>query len=253
MCESEQPVAESSGARTIVTALLVAAAIAVAAIVVPRLVASGLSLRIVLTQLIQLLLPLLAILLLGKGNCAAYGFRRPNREMMQAKGTPCWWIWGPGAFALGMAATFAMLISGGGGNPLIKELSLVQIVLFVLISASIVEEVLTRGFLQGHLLRVRSMNRDVTPLGINLSALISAVFFAAMHLVLFLRGIDIVSLLITLIFAFSLGLLSGQLRARTGSLLPSISVHMLANIGGVGGGIIYAIITVLTGGTLPNM
>jgi membrane protease YdiL (CAAX protease family) len=253
MNETESTPAESSGVETIVTALVVAAAIAVVAIVLPRIVSSVLGLRIVTTQLIQLFLPLLAILVLGGGDFAAYGFRMPDREIMQAKGTPRWWLWGPGAFLLGMAATFVMLLSGGGGNPLVKELSFFQIVLFVWISASIVEEILTRGFLQGHLLRARSMTRDIKPIGLNLSALVSAVFFAAMHLVLLVSGVDFASLIVTLFFTFSLGLISGQLRYRTGSLLPSVLVHMLANIGGVGGGIIYAIITILTGGTLPNM
>lgn len=38
--------------------------------------------------------------------------------------------------------------------------------------------------------------------------------------------------LITVFFAFVLGLVAGYQRERTGSLVPAIMVHMFANVGG---------------------
>jgi len=89
-------------------------------------------------------------------------------------------------------------------------------------------------------------------LRIGRAALISAAFFAAMHLVLLLSHTDAVTVVIILLFTFSVGLLAAHQRERTGSLVPAIGVHMLANVGGVFGGIVYAIIAMLSGGAVPG-
>jgi len=47
--------------------------------------------------------------------------------------------------------------------------------------------------------------------------------------------------------------MAGYLRSSTGSLVPAIVAHFLANVGGMIGGIIYAIICILTGGSPPGM
>ncbi len=66
-----------------------------------------------------------------------------------------------------------------------------------------------------------------------------------------MSGADLKTIIIILLFTFSLGLLAGHLRSRSGSLLPAIGVHMLANIGGVMGGIVYTVISIMTGGRAP--
>lgn len=47
--------------------------------------------------------------------------------------------------------------------------------------------------------------------------------------------------------------LAGHLRAKTGSLIPAIVVHMLANIGGMIGGIIFTLINFTITGKLPTV
>jgi membrane protease YdiL (CAAX protease family) len=77
-------------------------------------------------------------------------------------------------------------------------------------------------------------------------------FFGAMHLVLLLAGADIQTTAIIVIFTFSLGLLAGHQRAKSGSLIPAIVLHALANVGGILGGIVYVLITIVTTGKLPE-
>ena len=141
---------------------------------------------------------------------------------------------------------------GGTGNPLAKGLSFPQIVLFVWIFSSIIEEVFTRGFLQGHLSVLSGKHMKLLFVRIELPVLISALFFACMHFTLLFAGVDATTMAVTFLFTFSIGLMAGYLRAKTGSLIPAIAVHMLANIGGMIGGIIYTLINYMITGKLPG-
>lgn len=53
--------------------------------------------------------------------------------------------------------------------------------------------------------------------------------------------------------AASLGLISGHSRAKLGSLIPAVVVHMIGNIGGVTGGMIYEIMTFILSGRNPTL
>jgi membrane protease YdiL (CAAX protease family) len=236
----------------VTTALTVAVFIALAAIVVPHYVLPRGVARVALTQGVELVLSLLAIVLLGKSRFAAYGFCLPGKVAASSGSQHRWLLLSLIAPLLGMAASLIILFSGGAGNPAAKQLTFPQIILFVWILASTIEEIFTRGFLQGHLAVLSGRYVKLLFFRIELPAFISAVFFACMHLVLLTAGVDAVTMVITLLFTFSLGLLAGHLRAITGSLLPAIVAHILANIGGMIGGIIYGIISYLTTGKLPG-
>ncbi|MFH1699682.1 MAG: CPBP family intramembrane glutamic endopeptidase [Candidatus Zixiibacteriota bacterium] len=140
---------------------------------------------------------------------------------------------------------------GGNGNPLVKSLTFLQIVLFVWIFSSIIGEVFTRGFLRGHLSVLSGKYFRLLFVRIELPVLISALFFACMHFVLLFAGVDATTMVVVFFFTLSIGLMAGHLRAKTGSLIPAIAVHILANIGGAIGGIIYTIVNYLITGKLP--
>lgn len=239
------------GKPRIILTITIAAIIFIAAIFLPKLIFSGLTARLLATQGIELILALAAIMVLGKGRFAEYGFCKPHFEQSPPISPMRWCLIGLGAMALGAMATLAILLSGAAGNPVVKQLTFPQIVLFVWIFSSTIEEIFARGFIQSDLDGVMDAKRQIPFLRVNFPTFVSALFFALMHLSLWLRGADFKTLLITILFAFSVGLLAGHVRARTGSLIPAIGAHMLANIGGVVGGIIYAIVTILGGGKLP--
>ncbi len=226
----------------ILTGLLTATGIFIAAILLPKLVVAGLIPRLLTTQSLELALSLLAIGILGKGQFSAYGFRFPQVAEVSLMTVVRWIPVGLLAIALGALATSAILLTGASGNPLVKQLSFPQMVLFIWIFSSTIEEIFTRGFLLSHLSQGLQGKIKFLFFSISKPVLISALFFGAMHLILPLSGADLTSTVIIFLFTFSLGLLAGSQREKTGSLIPAIGVHMLANIGGMVGGILYFIL-----------
>ncbi|MBN2433582.1 MAG: CPBP family intramembrane metalloprotease [Acidobacteria bacterium] len=228
-------------AGTVGLTLLVGYLIFIAAVGLPKFLLSGTA-ALLATQALELVLALGAIALLGKRDFAGYGFRKAVPGTARSMILP-----GVAALALGAAATALMVLNGGQGNPVARQLNFPQIVLFVWIFSSIIEEIFTRGFIQGNLASLSDVRISRLPLPV----LISALFFCSMHLSLLLAGLDLVSLLIILAFTFGVGLLAGWQRYASGSLWPAVGIHFLANVGGMIGGIIVAIITVIVTGKPP--
>jgi membrane protease YdiL (CAAX protease family) len=234
------------------TAISVAIGIYFIAVVLPKFIVTDAIPRIMTTQGLELLLSLLAIAILGKGKFSAYGFCRPKVSRQSNKTEVKWIRISLMAPLLGMVTTPLILGFGGKGNPLVSTLSFLQIVLFVWILSSIIEEVFTRGFLQGHLSVLSGKFLRLLIGHIELPVLISALFFACMHFVLLSVGVDAITMVLTFLFTLSIGLMAGFLRLKTGSLIPAIIVHILANIGGMIGGIIFTVINFLITGDLPK-
>jgi len=235
----------SKDTSRVITTLSVAIGIYFVAVVLPKFIISEPVPTLMTTQGLELFLSLVAIAILGKGKFSRYGFCLP-------KGGARWMLIAAAAPLLGMAATIAVLALNGSGSPTAKHLSFPQIILFVWVLSSIIEEVFTRGFLQGHLSVLSGKYARFGFFRIELPVLISAVFFACMHLVLPFVGADAVTTVVIFLFTLSLGIMTGILRASTGSLIPAIAAHAMANIGGLIGGIIYTALTLLTGGKLPG-
>lgn len=243
----------SQSSRRLATAVVVAIMIFVTAIILPKIFVSRPVARVATTQVLELGLSLSAIAVLGKGRFADYGFRRPRFDRPSSEALLRWIPVGLGAVGLGAAATIVTLILGVGGNPIAKQLTLPQIALFVWILSSTIEEIFTRGFLQSHLAPATPGSFRFLCFRIETAAFIGAVFFSLMHLSLLLSGVGLTTIVILLLFTFSVGLLAGHQRARTDSLIPAVGVHMLANIGGAIGGLAYMIVLLLTGGRPPGM
>lgn len=120
------------------------------------------------------------------------------------------------------------------------EMTTVQMVLIIWIFAPIAEEVFVRGLLQGMLERLNP-NGAVRPL-FSVPVLYGAFLFGLMHLVMLLNGAGWGYTLIICLFAFSVGLLAGYWRAKTGGLLPAILAHSFANVGGSIGAVVVKLI-----------
>jgi len=242
-----------SKASGLTTALAVAIVIFIIAIILPKFLISDTVTAILSTQGLELVLALLAIFILGKGKFGEYGFRAPRPAQGVSGIWGHWVLSGLAALAAGAVATMIIAFAGASGNPIMKSLSIPQMILIVWVFSSTIEEVFTRGFLQSHLAKAIDSGKSIPLLRVDIPTLISAVFFACMHLSLLFIGADYTTIIVILLFTFSVGLLAGHQRSRTGSLYPAIGIHMLANIGGVIGGVIFGIYTILTGGKLPGM
>jgi len=114
---------------------------------------------------------------------------------------------------------------------IVEGFSTLQIIIFVWIYASICEEFLARGLIQGFLSPLVKYQKRIFNFHISIPMLVSALFFGAMHLGLVAVGGPVGGLTIV-ISAIILGLVAGYYRETSGSLLPAIIVHMLFNIWG---------------------
>jgi len=219
--------------KRVSTTILIGIVIFAVAILIPKLLVTDPIPSLLTTQILELILALLAIGILGKWRFSEYGFRLPKSSGTSSAKPVQWLGISLVALSLGAIATLAIAFTHASGNPLVKQLSLPQIILFVWISSSIIEEIFTRGFIQGHISILNSSSIKFLFFRINIPTLISAAFFGAMHTVLLLSGADLLTTIIIVIFTFSLGLLAGHQRARSQSLIPAVFVHMLANMGGL--------------------
>jgi membrane protease YdiL (CAAX protease family) len=244
---------DSKNVSRFVTTILTGVAISVVALVLPKLLVPGVVPSLLTTQALELVLALLAIGILGRGRFSGYGFCLPRITRFSLAAVVKWILIALAAVAMGMLATLAATLSGAGGHPTLKQLSLPQMILFTWVFASIVEEILVRGFVQGHLSPWNETNVKLLLFRVSVPTLVGALFFGAMHTVLLLAGADALTTIIIVIFTFSLGLLAGHQRAKSGSLIPAIILHTLANVGGVLGGIVYAILTILITGRPPRI
>jgi membrane protease YdiL (CAAX protease family) len=189
----------------------------------------------VITHSSMLILSVLTITILGKGRFSEYGFHKAQ-NVRWVRSTLI-------ALALGASGTCIILLSGASGMPMMEQLSFPQVILFVWLLASIAEEVLTRGVIQSYLSPLNEAEVKLLMLKVNIPTLISALFFSAMHITVITSGADIPTTIIVVVYAFFLGLLAGHIRAQSQSLVPAIAVHILFNIGGVVGGILFTILT----------
>ncbi len=164
------------------------------------------------------------LLLLSHGRLATYGFAWPRRFSV-------WWSVG---LACGISAASLGLgtLLPGQGLTFAQDYTLLQTILFVWIYASIAEEVLTRGLIQGYLAPLAARGLNIGRLRLSVPVIVGAFFFGAMHLALFTMGIDPSTVFQIVAFAIAVGLVAGYACERSGSLLPAILVHALANITG---------------------
>jgi membrane protease YdiL (CAAX protease family) len=126
------------------------------------------------------------------------------------------------AFGAPIGWALTILVNHLSSGPPPPEMSLRpwMMVLYFVVGAAIQEEVIFRGLLQTTL--ARQIPATLSFLGTSLSyaAIIVALLFGLIHMEVNL---------ITAAAAFVLGLLSGELRRRSGSLLPAILVHAVFN------------------------
>lgn len=164
---------------------------------------------------------------LSRGSLARFGFTKGSFRL-----TPAFFLW-----LLPMLAVTTLQVIGSPAAPSsnatnpVPAASPVAIILGIWIYASICEEIFTRGLLQTWLsplarYRVCLLRRCPLSLPVPLSAL----FFAAMHVVLWPR-LGAVTLGVMFLAAI-LGLIAGYYREKTGSLIPAILIHSFFDIGG---------------------
>ena len=167
---------------------------------------------------------LILILILSKGKNSEYGFK--IGENLRLKQTI---IVG---FIAGLIITSTTLYLPIKPPPGTEGFSFIQVVIFIWIYASICEEVLTRGLIQGYLWPLKQFGFSLFGFRISIPVLIAALFFGAMHIALLTVGLDSFSVGAIVVSAFIMGIIAGYYREKSGSIIPAILIHMLFNITG---------------------
>ena len=130
---------------------------------------------------------------------------------------------------------------------MMKQLQPYQL-LIVLFMASISEELLSRGLVQG-------MVKDGTPIvvfgrfHISPAIIAGASVFSLIHLSIYITGGDILTTIIIMFYASVLGIFAGKAREQS-NLGAAILTHLFFNVGGIAGGIVTNIISMATTGHL---
>ncbi|KPJ72659.1 hypothetical protein AMJ52_05655 [candidate division TA06 bacterium DG_78] len=176
---------------------------------------------------------ILIILIINKGTLSHYGFTL-GENVRYVKVIIVSFIVGIVTMLItGIAANILQSIFPiGGGEHFASNYSFLETVFRVWILASISEEVLTRGLIQGFLMPLKKYGFKIFKRFMSVPILISALFFGAMHIMLLTTGMNVYMVLAVVVTCFILGLLAGYYREKTGSLIPAIIVHMVFNIGG---------------------
>lgn len=202
----------------------------VAGLVIPGIVLFSIQNKIseypFMSHLLMLLFSVLAILLISKGNLKDYGFN---------------WNWNfpiikivliSLVISMGVNYIGELLPSSMNENTPWENWTFIEGVLYAWIIASIAEEVLTRGLIQGYLAPLKHIRLKLFNRHISLPVIVGALFFSLMHLGMLAMGAAISTVSVVIFTALLLGLFAGYYREKTNSLTPAILIHASYNIGG---------------------
>ncbi|MBN2621057.1 CPBP family intramembrane metalloprotease [candidate division WOR-3 bacterium] len=179
------------------------------------------------------------ILIVNRGTLTGYGFT-PGENVKYGKIILWGFIIGVVTMVVtGIAATVLNSIFPiKGGEHFASKYSIWETILYVWLLASISEEVLTRGLIQGFLAPLKKYGFKVIGKYISLPILTSTFFFSAIHLMLLTTGMNACMVGAVVISCFVLGIVAGYVRERSGSLIPAIIVHLVFNVGGTAMGLL---------------
>ena len=178
----------------------------------------------------MLVISFILILLLSRGKVSTYGIKTIEKKQLNK----------PIQTAAIVSSIVLVVLSGLGylsgllppesdAGPAV-DMTFIQIVIFIWIYASICEEVLFRGLIQGFLAPLKEKGFSLFDFRISLPVLIAALGFGLMHLMLLSTGMDLYPVLMIVIAGIILGLIAGHYREAAGSIIPAIVVHMVFNI-----------------------
>lgn len=142
----------------------------------------------------------------------------------------------------GMIMGVAMTISGGESSQEIKmptsNLSILQIIIFVFLYASIAEEMLFRGFLLNILKPLKEKGISLFNRKVSLGVIISAIMFGLIHIIPFNSDNNIIFTIGMVIAPTLLGIVAGYYQEKYGNNAYAIIVHMSGNLMGIIGTIV---------------
>jgi membrane protease YdiL (CAAX protease family) len=178
-------------------------------------------------QFLMMIVAILFMLVIGRGHLRRFGFTRGSH-------LPLWPIVRAVLLVEVLTSLLSLAFSQEGPGHFAEDFTFLQIVVGVWLIASTCEEVVTRGLIQGYLEPLSRRGLRIAQAHFSVPVIAAAVVFSAMHVPLLVMGIDTFLGIRILLGAAAVGLIAGYYREQTGSLIPAIIAHMLANIFGMG-------------------
>ncbi len=180
----------------------------------------------VVFKFFMLLISIVFILLINKGKLTNYGFKKPVLfKFFKVSFITIGIV--IASFILGNILFNVILrhLFPTGNNAGFPDQSLLERILTVWIWSSICEEVLVRGLVQSF---IQDIKTKIFRLSI--PVIISGLFFGSMHLSLIFAGMGLWFVCSIVFFTSTVGILAAYYREKSESILPSIWIHILANI-----------------------
>ena len=122
------------------------------------------------------------------------------------------------------------LIIGNEGHPVAVSMSILQQLIFIVVLASLSEELLFRGFLQNMLNPIKSYGINFFNTRLSLPVIISGVLFGLMHFALMGTGASFSFVIQIVIFGMFLGMIAGYFQEKHNNFAFAFIVHMTANL-----------------------
>jgi membrane protease YdiL (CAAX protease family) len=171
-----------------------------------------------------LLISVVLAVLLGDKRLKSFGLRSSPIEFLMKASIA--------GFSLGGLSDALFVVFRVREPELFRGFSIPQQIIFVWLLASLAEEALTRGLMQGMMSVWAERSASLFFVRLQWPVIVSAAFFAFMHLPLLALGADCAAVAIIITSAFVLGLIAGQVRYLSGSLWPAVVMHSSANAAG---------------------
>ena len=138
--------------------------------------------------------------------------------------------------------SITLVLSNGSNSPKMptSNLSLIQIIIFVFIYASIAEEMLFRGFLLNILKPLKEKGVSMFKRKISFAVILSALMFGFFHVIPFNSDKTIIYTTGMVIVPILLGIVAGYYQEKYDNNAYAIIVHMSGNLMGVIGTIVMS-------------
>jgi len=125
------------------------------------------------------------------------------------------------------------MVFGNDEHPVVASMSLLQHLIFIVILASLGEELLFRGFLQNMLNPINSYGISLFKLRLSLPVIISGVLFGLIHFALLGIGASFSFVIQIVISGMILGMIAGYFQEKYNNFTYAFLVHMTANLSGL--------------------
>ncbi len=118
-------------------------------------------------------------------------------------------------------------------HPVETSMSITQQLLFIVILASLSEELLFRGFLQNILSPLKSYGIRLFNLRLSAPVLVSGGLFGLIHFALVSTGASLTFVILIVLSAIVVGLIAGYFQEKNNNFSYAFIVHLTANLAGL--------------------